>query len=197
VKVDDLGNITLAGSLADGTAISQSSVVSQNGSWPFYVSLYGGKGSLWGWNYFTNNTITNPFALSWINETNSSSSKTALYRSGFTNQEAMLSGGLYLSTNTLPAELTATLAGGDLPFTITNGVTLAVNDKITLTNPDETNKLKLTINKSAGVITGSFANPAEPKQTIKINGVILQGQTNAQGYFLGTNQSGIFTLDPP
>jgi hypothetical protein len=53
----------------------------------------------------------------------------------------------------------------------------------------------LTINK--GLIIGSFANPAEPKQTIKVNGVILQNQTNAQGYFLGTNQSGAFLLGNP
>jgi hypothetical protein len=72
---------------------------------------------------------------------------------------------------------------------------------LTLTNSsDETNKLKLTITKSTGVISGSFANPVDPKKTIKVNGVILQlqGQTNAQGYFLGTNQtSGAFTLGPP
>jgi hypothetical protein len=48
----------------------------------------------------------------------------------------------------------------------------------------------------APCITGSFANPTEPQKTIKFNGVILQGQTNAQGYFLGTNQSGTFTLEP-
>ncbi len=200
VKVSALGTITLAGSLADGTAISQSSVVSKDGLWPMYVSLYGGKGSLWGWNYFnfTNNTITNAAALSWINETNSS--RKAVYRSGFTNQDVTLAGGLYVSTNTLPTNLTAILKGGDLPFAITNGVTLSTSDKITLTNAlDETNKLKLTISKSTGVISGSFANPVEPRQTIKVNGVILQlqGQTNAQGYFLGTNQSGAFTLDPP
>jgi hypothetical protein len=196
VKVSDLGTITLAGSLADGTAISQSSVVSQDGYWPLYVSLYGGKGSLWGWNYFTNHTITNAAVLSWINETNSS--RTAVYRSGFTNQDVTLTGGLYVSTNTLPTNLTATLEGGDLPFAITNGVTISARDKITLTNSsDETNKLKLTITKSTGVISGSFANPVNPKKTIKVNGVILQGQTNAQGYFLGTNQSGSFTLDPP
>jgi hypothetical protein len=57
----------------------------------------------------------------------------------------------------------------------------------------------LTITKSTGVISGSFVNPSDSKQTIKINGVILllPGQTNAQGYFLGTNRSGDFTLDPP
>jgi hypothetical protein len=196
VKVSALGIITLAGSLADRTAISQSSVVSKDGLWPLYVSLYGGKGSLWGWNYFTNDTLTNSL-LSWINETNSS--KTAVYRSGFTNQDVTLTGGLYVSTNPLPTNLTVTLDGGDLPFAITNGVTIAANDQITLTNSsDETNKLTLTVHKSTGVISGSFANPVEPNQKIKVNGVILQlqGRTNAQGYFLGTNQSGAFTLGP-
>jgi hypothetical protein len=47
------------------------------------------------------------------------------------------------------------------------------------------------------VISGSFANPDNTRQTIKFNGVILQDQTNAQGYFLGTNQSGTFTLEAP
>ena len=52
-------------------------------------------------------------------------------------------------------------------------------------------------NKTTGVISGSFANPDNTKQTIKFTGVILQGQTTAQGYFLGTNQSGTFTLEAP
>ena len=181
VKVDDLGNITLAGSLADGTGISQSSVVSKDGYWPLYVNLYGGKGSLWGWNYFINNNITNASVLSWINATNSS--KTAVYRSGFTNQEATLTGWFYLPGQTLPPGLAVTLEDSNFTLTIPN---LSEN----------TNKLTLKTNKTTGVISGSFANPDNSTQTIKFNGVILQGQTNAQGYFLGTNQSGTFTLDP-
>ncbi|MGO8696665.1 MAG: beta strand repeat-containing protein [Limisphaerales bacterium] len=195
-NVSSLGAITFAGNLADGTPISQSSVVSKDGYWPLYVSLYGGKGSLWGWNLFTNQTIVSASALSWINETNSS--KTAVYRSGFTNQNATVMGGLYVPSLALPVNFNVILEGGDLPFAITNGVTLAPSDKISLTNAvDETNKLKLTVTKSTGVISGSFANPSNPKQTIKVNGVILQGQTNAQGYFLGTNQSGTSQLDQP
>jgi hypothetical protein len=150
-------------------------VVSQDGYWPLYVSLYGGKGSLWGTNLFANGAITNASLLSWINETNSS--KTAVYRSGFTNQQAALSGGIYLPGDVLPADLTATLQENNLSTM--------------------TNKLTLKTNKTTGMISGSFANPSNPKQMIKVNGVILQGQTNAQGYFLGTNQSGAFLLDPP
>jgi uncharacterized repeat protein (TIGR03803 family) len=183
VKVSDSGVVTLAGSLADGTTISQSSVVSQDGYWPLYVSLYGGKGSLWGSNLFTNHTLTTTSGLSWINETNSS--KTAVYHSGFTNQAATLTGGIYESNQMLPSDLTATLAETNPPFSIT------VTDL-----SDNTNKLTLKTNKTTGVISGSFANPDQPQKTIKIHGVILQGQTNVQGYFLGTNQSGVFTLDP-
>ncbi len=181
--VSETGNITFVGSLADNTIVSQSSVVSQSGYWPFYVPLYGGKGSIWAWNYFTNGTLATNFSVSWINATNSA--KTAAYRSGFTNQEGRLMGGLYLSKQALPAGLIVILQGSNLPA-------------ITITNLSEnTNHLTLKTNKTTGVISGSFVNPAEPSQIIKFSGVILQGQTNAQGYFLGTNQSGAFLLDSP
>jgi hypothetical protein len=54
----------------------------------------------------------------------------------------------------------------------------------------------LKINTANGVISGSVANPLNPKQTIPVNGVLMQSQTNAQGYFPGTNQSGVFLLTP-
>ena len=141
VKVLPTGFGMLAGSLADGTPISQTSTVSRDGYWPMYLNLYSGKGSLWGWNYFTNRTLVNATALSWINETNSS--KTALYRAGFTNQSATLTGGLYIPSATLHGDLTTTLTGGNLPFTIMNGVVVSGNDKIALTNAAaEPNKLR-------------------------------------------------------
>jgi hypothetical protein len=187
LKVDALGNITLTGSLADGTTISQSSVVSQDGNWPFYMSLYGGKGSLWGQVGFAphSHELAAPFGVSWINEINSS--KTAVYRSGFTNQQAILLGGFYTKDQSLPPGLTATLQETNPPFTITVSNLL-----------ENTNNLTLKTNKATGLITGSFAWPGSSKPAIKVNGVILQaGQTNAQGYFLGTNQSGTFLLDAP
>lgn len=175
VKVDAMGSVTMAGSLADGTTIGQSSAISQNGYWPLYVNLYGGKGSLWGWSLFTNQTLTAPSGVSWINETNSS--KAAVYRSGFTNQQAMLTGGVYVPSQSLPAGLSATLEES-------NGVVIQ-------------EKLTLKTNVATGLISGSFAYPGSSKPAVKFNGVILQSQTNAQGYFLGTNQSGIFTLGAP
>lgn len=181
VKVSSTGLLTLTGSLADGTAISQLSEVSKDGYWPLHISLYGGKGSLWGWVYFTNHTLMAVPALSWINETNSA--RTAMYRAGFTNQQAALAGGLYVSTFVLPANVGAILAGGNLPYAIT------------ITNlSGNTNGLVFKLNQTTGLISGSFANPSPQPNLVRINGVILPG-TNAAGYFAGTNQSGAFTFE--
>lgn len=177
-KVSATGTITMAGSLADGTSISQSSQVSKNGRWPLYVSLYDGRGSLWGWNYFTNQTLAAVPGLSWINATNVA--KTAVYRSGFTNQQAALKGGIYLPTQHFPGDLTATATLMDP--SLTNTITNLTGVKIV---------------QATGAVSGAFPNPADPEKEVKYNGVILQGQTNAQGYFLGTNQSGAFILTPP
>jgi hypothetical protein len=151
VNVDDLGNITLAGSLADGTAISQSSVLSQDGYWPLYVSFDGGDGSLWGWISFTNQTLRASPSLSWINGGNSIH---AAYSSGFTNQEARLRGGLYLPNQTLPPGLAVTLDESNPPFTI-----LVTN---LLQN---TNKLTLKTNVMTGVINGSLPIPTIPNKS--------------------------------
>ena len=198
VTVDASGSIAFGGGLADGTtSVSRSSVVSKDGFWPFYVPLYGGAGSLWGWNYFTNRTVVSAPSLSWINATNSA--KTAVYHSGFTNQQTTVIGSLYTSTNKPLLSLTnaqVILEGGNLPFSIINQITWASNNTITvLHNAQNTNGLTLRITTS-GLISGSFLNPANAKQTITVNGVLLQNQTNAAGYFLSTNQSGAFILQP-
>jgi hypothetical protein len=197
VSVVASGAITFSGSLADGTTVTpMTSIVSKDGSWPFYLSLYGGNGSLWSWNYFANGAIMSATNASWINATNTT--KSALYRAGFTNQAVSIVGSAYNSTDDPLLALTSgqvIFAGGNLLSPITNQFTLTSKNAFILTNALDTNKLTLTINK--GLIIGSFANPAEPKQTIKVNGVILQNQTNAQGYFLGTNQSGAFLLGNP
>jgi hypothetical protein len=194
--VGGMGAISFAGALADGTAVSQSSVVSQDGWWPMYINLYGGKGSLWGWNCFTNGGLATNSTVSWINGGNSS--RTAALTSGFTNEAAALIGFPYSPTN----EPLFGFTNGEVVLDLlsssafSNGVTIAANNKIETNSTGEISKLKLTVNKTNGVISGSFANPSNPKQTIKVNGAILQGQTNAQGYFIHSNQSGVFLLAP-
>ncbi len=194
IKVDSLGNIRLNGSLADGTVVMQSSMVSKDGSWPIYVSLYGGKGSLWAWGFFTNHSVFAATGLSWINATNTSA--LALYRRGFTNQSATLfASPLVSSQRPLFGATTALvmLSGGNLPFAITNPVVIKANNTFTSAT-GYTNKLLGTI-KADGTLSGTFSNPAKPKQLISFSGVILQNQTNAGGWFCGTNQSGAILFE--
>ena len=53
--------------------------------------------------------------------------------------------------------------------------------------------LTLTNKASIGFVSGSFYKPGTTAR-ITIRGVIFQQQTNAHGYFLGTNASGTFLL---
>ena len=162
VMVSSAGAVSFAGSLADGTAVSQSSAISADGCWPLYLTLYKGKGSFWGWNYFSNGTVNAFSDASWINATNSS--QTAALRNGFTNQQATIVGALFSATNEPLLNMTngvVTLADGGLASTITNPIILSANNKIILTNAADTNSLMLTINKSTGVISGSFASPLD------------------------------------
>ena len=199
LTVNTSGAITFAGYLADGTTVSQSSAVSQDGRWPMYLPSSNPNESLFGWIYFTNQTIAAPAFASWINVNNKA--KAALYPAGFTNQQAAVIASFYNSARKPLLSLAGaqvTLVEGNLPFSITNQITWASNNTITVPHlAGNTNGLTLKITPSTGLITGSFQNPANLKQTIRLNGVLLQNQTNSQGYFLGTNQSGAFLLETP
>lgn len=196
--VTDAGRITAGWNFADGaSATAQSGIVSQNGAWPLYLNLYAGHGSLWGWINFSNGAVV-PSALSWINGADAAAH--ALYRSGFTNQQATVIGSSYSSeTKPSPGFINGivTLSGGDLPGLLSNAVSIEPNDTIVpAAESGNTNKLALSFNPQTGVISGSFVDSALVPGRIAIHGVILQNITNAQGFFLGTNQSGAFLLTP-
>jgi hypothetical protein len=199
VTVDAFGNITFAGSLADGTtSVSQSSVVSKDGYWWFYVPLYNGAGSLWGTNFFTNHTISSVPYISWINATNAN--RSAFYRSGFTNDQASLLGSIYNPAIRPFLNVTGefvTLGATNPAFPLTDLVTLtSSNTFISMQSIPDPIRLTLTISTNTGVVTGTFRNPTNSHLTNTIHGILLQDQLKAQGYFLGTNQIGSFLLTP-
>jgi len=203
LSVSPAGLITMAGNLADGTAMSQSVSVSKDGRWPFYAAYpappSGNGGVVFGWLTLSNQQASSlglGGTLYWFRPAGKTPT---VYQSGFTNLGVSVIGSAYNPAAKPSLALTSgqvTLDGGNLPFEITNQITLSANDAITVA-PGDTNKLALTINKSTGAISGSFANPSNPKQSIKVNGVVVQNRTNAVGYFLGTGQSGAFLLEKP
>jgi len=185
VAISSAGKLKLTGSLADGTKLSQSAVVSANGQWPLYVSLYGGQGQLFGWLTLSNANITGD--ASWIKNAVSSAKA---YQNGFSfNSQAF--GSIYnaaasplLSFN--PGVLI--LTGGNLGTSITNVLTVNGSSAANA-------NASLSFSTAKGTFKGSFVNPPG-KSKVPFNGVFLQNANSASGYFLGGGKSGKVLFGP-
>jgi Divergent InlB B-repeat domain len=194
VSVSAAGVVTLVGSLADGTKISDSVTLSKAGAWPLYAPLYAGKGSVLSWMTFTNLAETDiAGALSWIRPI---LPKAKFYTNGFAVQTDVVG-----SSYTSPASKTnrvieiesgiVTLSGGGLAGALTNDISIASNNKVTNLG---TNKLSLTFATATGLFSGKVLNP-ETGKTLKLQGAVLQKQNLGAGFFLGTDGSGRVALE--
>ena len=72
VTVNTSGQVKFKGTLGDGTKVSQSSIVSIDGNWPFYIPLYNKGGQIIGWLNFDGSGDLNG-QTSWIKPQNSRS----------------------------------------------------------------------------------------------------------------------------
>jgi len=197
LSVASSGAVTLKGTLADGTAITQKGALAANGQLPLYAKLYNGKGSLFGWLTFTN-TATNdiPGLLLWTKKEGILGN---YYPRGFTNEVRTLASRYTAPAAGIPllgfSNSLVILDGGNFPDPATNDVFLSSLNKITVTSAD-TNKLALAVTASSGLLSGSFFHPQTLKKST-IKGTVLQKQDLGGAFFLGTNQSGRVFLGPP
>jgi hypothetical protein len=192
VTVSATGGITFAGALADGSKVSQKAVLLANGQWAFYVPLYSGNGSIFGWLTFSNEANSDITGMvDWFKLTQA---KAKFYRAGFTNLMMEAAGSSYLFTNGVPVlDLPGQvwLANGNLAGSFTNQIALDSANKVT--SPNAT--LKMAVTTASGLFKGSVANPVTGK-AISFNGVVLQKQNFGGGFFLGTNQTGRVFFGP-
>jgi hypothetical protein len=193
VAIGASGQLSFSGILGDGAAVSQTSFLSKQGSWPFFASPKGGADGLaLGWLTFTNETSNRlNGAVAWIKP---SAPKAALYPAGFTNYTQVV-GSLFSATSGIPVLTLSTgfvwLAKGNLPQSAcTNSAVLGANNVVT-----GTNRLNLSINLGTGFFKGGMVNP-ETGKPIAFQGVVLQEQNIGIGMFMGTNQSGGMILEP-
>jgi hypothetical protein len=191
------GKATVAGKLGDGTPISLSVPISEDGDAPVYVSLYAGKGSLYSWLHFDTNPPASVSGLvSWIKPSPSS----APYTNGF-NFITTANGSVYQQPP--PGQQVISMTDGLAVFEgsdvnglpVTNTVFLTTGNALTNTTPT-TNALTFSLTRSNGVFTGTVRVPGTSK-TLTYQGVFLQNSNAAYGYFKGTNQSGALHISPP
>ena len=166
----------IAGSLADGTAMSQSVPVSEDGSVPVYASLYGGQGLLMGWINLSNMadaslTWVHPGRLSGI-YTNEFINVPQLLLSPWTNAAGSFEGLTNLS-------ILDTINGGEV---LTNfAASISPSGKVSgraLSGSivPRTGQFTLTIGSGAGRVTG--------------RGAILLNAGYGGGYFLNKSWAG-------
>jgi hypothetical protein len=189
VKVDALGNVTLAGALADGTKLVQKAFVSQDGAWPLFAVPYSTNGLVWSWLAFSSEPGTDiQGTVSWIKNLTSAKH----YPGGFATAVGVVASE-YAFTNRVPVLSAGTnellLTDGDLGEPLTNWVVLATNDKVT-----SSNRTSVGISAASGLFKGSALPPFG--KAIPFTGVILQKQGFASGFFLGTNESGRVYFGP-
>lgn len=182
--VSATGGISFSGALADGTKISSKGNLLPNGQCPFYVGLYSGKGSIFGWLTLTDTNITG--TVDWFKLSGATGK---LYTDGITNVSDVV-GSIYSFTTGVPVlNLTngqVIFSGGNLPGSFTNLVTLSTANKIT---NGSTNALTMSITTASGLFKVTATDPSTGK-SVSGNGVVLQNQNSGGGFFLGTNQSG-------
>src|SRR5207249_1773513 len=155
VRVAANGTVFFAGTLADGTHVSQSVPVSRQGLWPLYASLYTGRGTLMSWMTFTSrpNDDINGIA-DWIKLPDP---QARYYPTGFAT-ESEAAGSIYLAPATAAGRVlnltsaSAIFAGGNLAANFANSITLGVSNKVTnlISNP-----LTLNFKPANGTVIGS------------------------------------------
>jgi len=197
LTVNIAGKLRLAGRLADGTKISQGTVLSGEGDWSLFALLYKKKGFIGGEMSFAA-LGTSDFSgdAAWMKP----ATKGPVHDSAFTTGVEVI-GSRYTVppkgqpvlnvANNSPNARVATAAGNVDP-PLDKGVTLTTANKIEVATP-EADKLKLSIKTKTGLLHGSFSDDGK---TRKVNGVIFQKQNRAAGFFLGTSESGRIDLTP-
>jgi hypothetical protein len=180
------GAINLIGHLADNSSFSQNTAVAASGTnaaWPFYASLYGGKGIILGWE--TNSSPTN-FAGEVVWSKPAIPAKAGVF---YTNAFLWLTNSY--SFGCIPpvagTHYQIAFGGATLTNRLTNTLTVGTNGQFTV-DASQTNQLTLMFIPKSGVLTGSFSYPSS-KSNHALSGAFISPALGGSGYFLDTNNS--------
>jgi hypothetical protein len=199
LTLTDAGAITWGGKLADGTAITGTSLLSSMGGipWaPLHLQLYGNTGSVQGQVALDTISQSANGNITWLKQAQAAA--TTSYAAGFPELDLPAIGSIYnktspllpqlgLTTGTANAQVTFLLGG--LESDITQSFTLAANGTATFgsLNPY---KVSLKIDPSTGLVTGGMIVPgattAEARKAT-LSGILVPfvpGESKVTAHFL-------------
>lgn len=197
VAVSSKGAITMAGKLPNHVGITQASQIVGPNVWPLFVPLHTNQGFLAGQMQFINQ---GPVALQGFLNWSKPVTTGAFHPAAFTTS-VVAEGSFYLPPATGQRALNFAARSpnavfeamlGNLGAPVTKNVTLDTTNKFIV--PVDANALKLTLTSGTGLVTGSFK--PTPTVTRTLNGIVIQGEVFAAGYFVGSTESGDFSIEP-
>lgn len=209
LTVSTAGVATLVGTLADGAKVSYANALSKTNMWPVYVALASGQGALAGPAHVGERlglSDADGLDLHWFKP----ASKAAQYPAGWASGIQLdLLGSKYQVPVAPPAQsvfpnlppgnpgnFLAAFADGNLPPAgLMDVLNISTADRVTVL-PPTSDKLKLTITRSTGLIGGSFFDVTSGKSRT-VHAVVFQKRGFGSGYFLGTTESGSISLALP
>ena len=190
-RVSSTGSVSLAGKLADGTAITGSSTLCTYGRIPLFRMIYSNTGSLSGWAMIDEEGLSTTGTVAWMK--NPQTRATRSYADGFDN-EVQLVGGRYTAPASghtpmdMSPEAELDLLGGSLLEDLSQSFTLSARNAAVV--PANANTIRLTLTSSTGLYSGSFkvADPENPAKmlTASFAGALVPGLSDGvgAGYFL-------------
>jgi hypothetical protein len=193
LKIDAAGKGKFSGSLADGTPVTQTVTISQDGDWPFFGSLYHGQGVLWAPMTIDTSRASDDIhgPLSWLKAQQS----TKFYPDGF-DVEVTGIGSVYQKPSAGAriidlSDATVSFDGGNLNSSFANSITIGTDNKVM---NQSGNKLTVSFATATGLFKGTATSP--DGQKVSYRGAAFQKVSRAYGYFLGTDQSGSVVVGP-
>jgi hypothetical protein len=187
-RVNASGSAIFFGTLADGTRVTQSTLIPDSGVWPFYVPLYSGNGSILGLLTLSNQVSTDLNGM--INWIKPAASNAKYYSGGFTNQSQMIG-----SRYSIPSPVTQPVlelpeafiafAAGDPALGFTNTLSIGRGSRVANQSP---NPLTMTFSISTGTFTGNVLDPVS-QGTMQFSGVVFQKNAAGYGLMFGANKT--------
>ena len=200
LTVSKAGLASLSGALADGKTFTASATIARDGTFPLYVPLYSGKGSIASRVAFRDSGVADlDGTFHWSKPLRALDK---YYPQAF-ETDAPIVGSRYaapvagqtvvvVSAGLNNSELQ--LGAGNLEPAVVQPATLTPKNTVAVAAP-ALKLLKLTIVPSTGRFSGSFTHPLT-KTTSTIGGVIFQRQNAGFGFFMGKNESGYTSFAP-
>ena len=186
------GSLRFAGTLADGTKVTQGTNLSSDRRWALFASLYAGKGGVSGITQFTESGASWDFVGSayW---SKAPRPRDRRYADGIDTDLSIVGSPLpgKRASTSLFGFSEATLSLAETTPVLEKDLTIRPGDRFSIEHSPE--KLKLSLNRNTGMITGSIIHPVS-QRPVSIRVIVLPDERRAAGFFLSPTSSGAVLL---